>query len=715
MTRAESIGGGRALAVLVGTVVVGLTIAAVAPLAVGAPSGDAGTDRFAESFSATSDADSVAKTADGDVIRLRTELSQTSDPGTIAVTTRAELPDRVTALELTLLSAGPGTSIEATGFDPVADAAPGESVWAWDGETTNPSLRYTLDANETVEEAGPLAGEGAYRFVDTGEWALVRTPRVRGRWSYTGQREGQVRLERERVVDGPGVASQAMAFLGDHESYAREAGGQRYRLIVPDAATLAASPDEVFGVFADASVALPVGARDETVVAFAAPTDGVSWGVRGLQAGERDLWVRDVESAGTATDVWTHEYVHTRQAYQTEASGRWITEASATHYAALFALGRGAADFDEFEATLARGEREPAASTVLADPDTWERRPDYTKGALVAGEIDRRLRTATNGAASLATVIRELNEAGEPITNDDILDAVEAVAVEGTDVATAAEIRAEAERLTTTRASAAMWDQQTHAAAFGETPAQVSYALADDGVRATGEYRNRTVSRAPVELVVGESLAARVAVSNTGGAPGSYDLSMAVDGETVANRSGTLAAGDETVETLENTFDAVGDYEVRVEGELVTVSVTEPAEPLVRGVSVNRDRADAGGRVVATATVENDARVPAGGDIDFRVDGETVATEPIRLDAGETTTIARSVRVGADGGGPIEGGSENVTIRVVGPVDEASSTVTVTYETPPSSDGAPGFGPIAALVAVFAVAGTLSCERRRER
>jgi hypothetical protein len=147
----------------------------------------------------------------------------------------------------------------------------------------------------------------------------------------------------------------------------------------------------------------------------------------------------------------------------------------------------------------------------------------------------------------------------------------------------------------------------------------------------------------------------------------------------------------------------------------VTVSVTEPAEPLVRGVSVNRDRADAGGRVVATATVENDARVPAGGDIDFRVDGETVATEPIRLDAGETTTIARSVRVGADGGGPIEGGSENVTIRVVGPVDEASSTVTVTYETPPSSDGAPGFGPIAALVAVFAVAGTLSCERRRER
>ncbi|AZQ14756.1 hypothetical protein [Halorubrum sp. PV6] len=717
MTRAESVADGRAVvAFLVVAAVIGLTVAAAAPLAVGASSADAETHSSVESFAATADGDSVAQTADddADVIRLRTELSQTGTPGTVAVTTRAELPDRVTELEVTLLSASPDAEVEATGFDPVDGADPGESVWAWDGETADPSLRYVLDANQTVEQPGPFAGEGAYRFVATGEWALVQTPRLGAGWTYTGQREGQVRLERERVVDGPGVASQSMAFLGEHEAYTREAAGQRYRLIVPAAATLVAAPDEVFDVFADASVALPVGARDETVVAFAAPTGEVSWGVRGLQTGEMDLWVRDVEPAGTATDVWTHEYVHTRQAYRAAPSGRWITEASATHYAALFALSRGAADFPSFERTLARGEREPDASAVLADPTTWRGNPDYTKGALVAGEIDRRLRTATDGAASLATVVRELNEADEPITNEDILNAIEAAAAEGTDDATAAAIRAEAERLTATRESPEMWDREAHAAAFGETPAQVGYALTDDGVRATGEYRNRTVSRAPVELVVGESLATAVAVSNTGGAPGSYDLSLAVDGETVASRSGTLAAGDERVERFEHTFDAVGDYEVRVGGEVVAVSVTEPAEPLVRGVSVNRERVDAGGRVVATATVENDAGVPAAGDVDFRVDGETVATDAIRLDAGETTTIARSVRVGADGG-PIGGGSENATIRVVSPVDEASSTVTVTYEAPISSDGAPGFGVIAALVAVFTVAGALGRERRRER
>jgi len=187
------------------------------------------------------------------------------------------------------------------------------------------------------------------------------------------------------------------------------------------------------------------------------------------------------------------------------------------------------------------------------------RTPDYTKGALVvAGEIDRRLRAATDGAASLATVLRELNEADEPVTNDRLLDTVEAAAAEGADDATAAEIRDEAERLTTTRATTETWDRDTHAAAFGETPAQVGYGLADDGVRATGEYRNRTVARDPVELVVGESLEAAVVASNTGGATGSYDLSLSVDGEPVANRSGALDAGAETIERFEHRFDPRG-------------------------------------------------------------------------------------------------------------------------------------------------------------
>jgi len=350
---------------------------------------------------------------------------------------------------------------------------------------------------------------------------------------------------------------------------------------------------------------------------------------------------------------------------------------------------------------------------VLSNPTTWDGHADYTKGALVAGEIDRRLRAATDGAASLATVLRELNEADEPVTNDRLLDTVEAAAAEGADDATAAEIRDEAERLTTTRATTETWDRDTHAAAFGETPAQVGYGLADDGVRATGEYRNRTVARDPVELVVGESLEAAVVASNTGGATGSYDLSLSVDGEPVANRSGALDAGAETIERFEHRFDPRG-----VRGpdrqrapDCHRLRARAAARP---GVSTDRDRVPAGESVVATATVGNDASVPAGGEIEFRVGSGTVATVPVRLDAGTETTIEREVTF--DGGaGPLGvGRSKNVTVRVVGPVDEASTTVAVESERPLGRRRA-GFGPAVALVSVIVASAALARRGRRGR
>ncbi len=653
---------------------------------------------------------------DGDTIHLRNDLFATDDAGVVGVTTRARIPDRVTELRITLLNTN-AEPVEADGFEPAADSGSDEAVWEWDGETAEPSLTYAMDANVTVPEEGPLSAGGSYRFVDAGDWALVRTPRTAASWSYTGQYSGQVRIERENAVPGEGVASRTMAFLGPYEEHVREGDGQRYRLIVPEAAELVATPEEVFEVFEGASTALQVGARDDEVVAFAAPTGEVSWSVRGLQTGEADLWVRDEEPAGTAADVWTHEYVHTRQAYRTESDARWITEASATYYAALFALDRGAADFDEFERTLARGEREPDASAVLADPATWDGNPDYTKGALVAGELDRRLRLATDGRASLATVLRDLNDAAGPVTNRDVLDAVEAAAAEGGDDEAAAEIRAEAERLITTRAGAETWDRDAHADAFGETPAQVGYELADDGVRATGEYRERPVAGAPVELVRGETLALSVAVSNTGGVAGAYDVSMTVDGEAVDTRTGTIDAGTETVERFEHAFASPGTYEVRVGSETLSVVVSEPAPVLVRDVTTDLDSVAAGDSVRVTATVANDATVPAGSDVVFRVDGETVGTEQVRLDAGEETTVERTVTLGGSSG---DGGTGDVVVSVAGPDGEASTTVNVAGdgilggEGPGTDDAVPGFGPVAAVVAVLAAVAVLGRRGRAD-
>ena len=668
--------------------------------------GDAAASPADPTLGATGNGATAADAAD--TIRVRNELFATDEAGTVGVTTRVQaVPDRITALRVTILTVT-DAPVETDGFERVDDAERDGVVWAWDGETDEPSITYAMAANDTVAESGPLAGDGNYRFVDTGEWALVRTPRVGVSARYTGT--GQLQVARENRVAGEGAASETMAFLGAHETRVRETDGRRVRLIVPEAADLAASPAAVFGAFEGARAALPVGGDDAEVFAVAAPTEDVSWAVRGLQTGDADLWVRDREPAGTAADVWTHEYVHTRQAYRAEPSARWFTEASATYYAALFALDRGAIGFDRFEQTLSRGEREPDASAVLADPGTWRPETPYTKGSLVAGEIDRRIRLAADGRASLATVFRDLNDASEPITNRAVLDAIEAAAAEGGDDAAA--VRDAAERLTTTSDVPETWDRDAHAAAFDGTPARVGYGLAADGVYATGEYRNRSIARDPVRLAAGETLELAVEASNTGSVSGSYAITLSVDGEPVATRSETLAAGSETTERFAHTFADPGEYEVRVGSETLTVVVSEPAPVLVRGVSTDADRVTAGEQVTATATLANDAAVPAGSDVEFRVDGEPLATAPVRLDAGAETTATRALTLDASG---------EVAVTVAGPAGEATTTVRVEPrggEDDPdegTTDETPGFGPLVAVVALLCAAGACVGRSRGDR
>lgn len=670
--------------------------------------GDAAASPADPTLGATGNGATAADAAD--TIRVRNELFATDEAGTVGVTTRVQaVPDRITALRVTILTVT-DAPVETDGFERVDDAERDGVVWAWDGETDEPSITYAMAANDTVAESGPLAGDGNYRFVDTGEWALVRTPRVGVSARYTGT--GQLQVARENRVAGEGAASETMAFLGAHETHVREADGRQVRLIVPEAADLAASPAAVFGAFEGARAALPVGGDDAEVFAVAAPTEDVSWAVRGLQTGDADLWVRDREPAGTAADVWTHEYVHTRQAYRAEPSARWFTEASATYYAALFALDRGAIGFDRFEQTLSRGEREPDASAVLADPGTWRPETPYTKGSLVAGEIDRRIRLAADGRASLATVFRDLNDASEPITNRAVLDAIEAAAAEGGDDAAAAAVRDAAERLTTTSDVPETWDRDAHTAAFDGTPARVGYGLAPDGVYATGEYRNRSVARDPVRLAAGETLELAVEASNTGSVSGSYAITLSVDGEPVATRSETLAAGSETTERFAHTFADPGEYEVRIGSETLTVVVSEPAPVLVRGVSTDADRVTAGEQVTATATLANDAAVPAGSDVEFRVDGESLATVPVRLDAGAETTATRALTLDASG---------EVAVTVAGPAGEATTTVRVEPrggEDDPdgdTTDETPGFGPLVAVVALLCAAGACVGRSRGDR
>lgn len=617
-------------------------------------------------------------TAAARTIDLTQELQLTQDrPGEITVTLRYTVPDNV--VELTTRLPDGATVTSTAGF-----SKRDGTEYAWNRRTTTPTLTVRLPVNQTRDATGPIAGKGDYVFVDSGPWALVRVPQLSTAWSWTGG--GTVGLSRTTTTDGPGAVGEQMAFLGEHREVTRTAHGQTFRLIVPARADIAASPASILDSVSAASNALRVGDRDERVFMVAAPTGSVRWGVRGLQTGDSDLWVRDSERLDTADNVWLHEYVHTRQGYAPATEVRWFTEATASYYAAFLALQQDRIEFEAFRDRLLLGTRRPDTEAVLADPATWNTVAPYTKGALVAGELDRETRRTTDRSRSLQNVLGRMNGHGGPVTGPVFREMVREAGGDGTSVL--------ADRYTTTGKTPSMWDRPAHNQAFDVTPAWIGYALPaptdPSGYRVSGPYRTSEVGDGrPLSLAVGETLAFDVRVTNTGGTAGDYDAQLRVNGDPQQRRTGRLEPNETRMVPFTYRFTDAGEYTVSVGGDRIAVSVREPATPTVTDLQVEGTRRVDSDRsaVTVTARVRNDHSFPAASDLTLYHDGEPVETRRVSLGPDEERSVSFEEVPVSPGDHVFRVTDRTVTVRIT----EASSSE-------PTATTGNGFGMIPVLV-----------------
>lgn len=386
-------------------------------------------------------------------------LAQSPERGEVDVTTRVSIPTGTTSMEIEIPD---GTDVyETDGFTQVD-----ENRYEWTRSTQTPSLQYTYGVNVTVDR-----GQGErFLYADTGEWAIFRTPSASLR--YSGVERDVVRSS---TVEGSGAAGPHISYLGPHEEVTEEAADQRFRFIIPEEAEMRETPSDVVETFEYAAERLDIGPRDPDVFVVVAPTS-VEWAATGVQRGDADMWVRDVEALDSAANTWVHEYVHTRQEYEWTDETEWTLEGMADYYAALLTYERGDIDFEAFEERLERGNDPDLDDVVLTQPATWEdNEGDYRKGALVYGYLDYQLRAEAD--ASIDDVIAGFED-GE-LTHEAFLDAIEDVG--GSD------IRADAERYTETTATPELWSHEEHAEAFGgeapeptPTPTEASMSTPDD-------------------------------------------------------------------------------------------------------------------------------------------------------------------------------------------------------------------------------------------
>lgn len=694
---------GGAIVLLV-TLLVAVT--AIGPTVAVADSESAGKTAHIETRAASA----ASTTTDGN-IHQRTTLSLTpSQSGEIAATTRYELPDAVRSIEVTLPAEA--TVRQASGFRRVDDR-----TFEWDGRTDTPELAYDFAVNRSVEGARSPAelkttssgsraraiaadgriqtAEGDYSFVDVGSWAIAPVPSMGVSWSYSG---ANVALRKSTVVDGEGATGGEIAYLGPYEEHVRQAHSQRFRLIVPEAATLEESPERILDSLEQASGRLAVGERDPEVFFVAAP-GGVDWGPLGLESGGSDAWIRADARVDTPTNVWLHEYVHTRQGYQPTDGTRWTEEGGADYYAALLTLEQGRISFDAVRDRLARGATGEASTAVLSDPSTWARGANYLKGALVWGVIDFQIRRADDRSAD--AVLARMNSRDDPITESIFLDAVATTG--GSDV------RETARRYTRTSDAPEPWSRTEHSTVFSGPNVRVLLDAA--AYRVSGPYRDRTLSPNRT-LVRNETLTVSVPATNVGDEPATAEIAIQHDGTTVASESVQIDAGDERTLTVRTALDQTGTYTLQTDSGTVPISVQEPAPVRVRGVSVEPQSIAPGDPATVTVDVANDADRPAGGTIELRakgsdgeqtdgertdgkqIDGDVLARERVRLDVDASETLSITVRFDAPGAYSLRVGQAATTLDV-----RAGSTPTST-----TADGAlPVPVAVVAVVLTFAL------------
>ncbi len=494
-------------------------------------------------------------------LRLTTTLDRTpKQVGEITATVTAEIPSQFNELSLQLPAEA--RVVATRGFTRTADG----SV-EWDGNSNPATVTYRTDV--TVRSGADQPGaEGTYRFADTANWSLIRIPSV-------GDIGGRIvgdepEIVRETEIDGPGVAGDQIAFLGEYDQRTRTAHGQTFQLVVPDAAELETEPSEIFASVTDASDRLRVGGRDDEVLMIAAPTGEVEWAVRGIQTGDSDFWVRADEPIDTPANNWVHEYVHTRQAYTAAEDARWLTEATATYYAALLTLESDRVAFDRFQRLLAQGEAEPQASAVMTDPNTWENFANYRKGALVVGEVDRRIRLATDGKATLDTLMRAINSHEGELTAADVASYIEAIAGE--------ETAREATAATTANTVDPVWSRDSHTAAFGAEPARFAFRFADETPIILTEGGQPLPESGNLTIGVNETVSIGVTVENVGGTVGDYEFPFRV-GDTSATRTGRLEPGETVTHRFDRRFTDPGSYRIDVGGETVYITASEDVQP----------------------------------------------------------------------------------------------------------------------------------------
>ena len=260
-------------------------------------------------------------------------------------------------------------------------------------------------------------------------------------------------------------------------------------------------------------------------------------------------------------------------------------------------------------------------------------------------------------------------------------------------------------------------------------PAMGSYPVAingtDLGELTVVEEPETSVASASVSknlLAVGNATTVETTLENSGDAAAGHTVELTAGGETVATKEVVVPADGMTV-SFEYTADSTGEYDLAVSGTGAgTLTVAEKGSVSVESASVP-DSIEAGATYEVSVSLANSGGLPLTTEVTYSVGESSVATKTVEVPTdGTTVTLeatapedSESIDHAVSAGDSEWTGSTTVTIETATPADtdaasgegdgdgESNAGDGESDGDSTTSDGGPGFGVVAALVALVAL------------
>ncbi|KXB07117.1 hypothetical protein AKJ54_00735 [candidate division MSBL1 archaeon SCGC-AAA382K21] len=189
--------------------------------------------------------------------------------------------------------------------------------------------------------------------------------------------------------------------------------------------------------------------------------------------------------------------------------------------------------------------------------------------------------------------------------------------------------------------------------------------------------RIKSMSLSDLEVAKGGTVTVGVKVTNKGGAEGTHEIPLKLNGSVVDRRTITLSSGKTKTVSFEVSKQELGSYNLNVEGFGGKFEVLEPAKFEVSNLLVTPKEVAPGGDVDMFVDVNNVGGVEGSHMVGLEINGGVESTENITVAGGKTETVNMVFAENAPGDYTVEVENLERSVHVLEPAEFEVSDLSV--------------------------------------